>query len=194
MLIPLFIAAGVVTFSRTGLVSIGVSLALNSLHLGVRRYLLVIAACVLVFVVVWGVASNTRVGRRVADYRGSLDERQELWSRAGEVAVQHPFVGIGRGNWEAVSGSPTLPHNTFLSIAAHTGLAGLALFLAPVVVWVARGLRRPSCRRWAIAVLVGLAGGVAVSLDNFRLFWLAVGLLVAGLAAAERARAGEQAR
>jgi O-antigen ligase len=184
MIMPLFIGAGVVSFSRTGLAAIGSSLALNSLHLGLKRYLLVAAACVFVFVTIYGIAiTTTKVGRRLANYQGSLEERQSLWARAAEVVTDHPVIGVGKGNWEAVSGSHTLPHNTFLSVTADGGLIGLAVLLIPVGVWVGRGLRRPAARAWAIAVFAGLVGGLAVSLDNFRLFWLAVGVLAAVLSA-----------
>lgn len=194
LLIPLLIAAGVVTFSRTGMIAIGASLLLSGLHLKFRRYLLVMVACLFVVVSVWGVASNTRVGKRIANYHGSLEERQSLWSRAAGVAVRHPVFGIGKGNWEAVSRSHTLPHNTFLSVMTDGGVIGFTVFMIPLAMWLWRGMKRPSCRRWAIAVFVGLVGGMAVSLDNFRPFWLVVGLLVAGLTATEREDARERVR
>jgi O-antigen ligase len=184
MIMPLFIGAGVVSFSRTGLAAIGSSLALNWLHLGVKRYLLVAAGCIAVFLAVYTIAINTTtVGKRLANYHSSLEERQSLWGRAAEVTARHPLFGIGKGNWESVSGSHTLPHNTFLSLTADGGLIGLAVFLIPVAVWVGRGLRRPAARAWAIAVFAGMVGGLAVSLDNFRPFWLAVGMLAAVLSA-----------
>jgi|GEM_PF-5377076 len=179
--IPLFIGAGVVSFSRTGLTSIFFSLLLSTLHLGIKRYLLVVLGCLIVFVSVWGIASNTTVGKRVANYHGSLEERQGLWSLAAEVAAEHPLLGIGKGNWDAISGRRTLPHNTFLSIIVDGGILGFAVFIVPLCVWLFRGMRRAATRPWAVAVFVGLVGGLAVSLDNFRPFWLAVGALAAYL-------------
>jgi len=98
-------------------------------------------------------------------------------------------LGVGKGNWEAASGSHTLPHNTFLSVMADGGVIGLAAFIIPIGIWVVRGLRRASARPWAIAVVAGLVGGLAVSLDNFRPFWLAIGALVAQLSLAASYRA-----
>ncbi len=183
-IIPMFIAAGAVSFSRTGLAAIGASLTLNSLTLGGRKFLIVAVACALIFVSVYTIGVNTTtVGKRVANYEGSLDERQSLWSRATGVIATHPLIGIGKGNWEVASGSHVLPHNMFLSVAADGGLIGLAVFIAPIMFWVLRGLRHPAARPWAIAVLVGMVGGLAISLDNFRPFWLALGVLSAQLMA-----------
>ncbi len=179
--IPLFIGAGVVSFSRTGLAAIGSSLLLSTLTLGFRKYLLVLLVCAVVFVGVWGAASQTTVGKRIANYHGSLEERQGLWAMAADVAARHPLFGIGKGNWKAASGRRTLPHNTFLSIMVDGGLVGFGAFLVPLVIWLWRGVRQTTARRWAVAVLIGLVGGLAVSLDNFRLFWVSVGVLVAQL-------------
>jgi O-antigen ligase len=179
--IPLFIGATVVSFSRTGLVAIATALALSLAHLGLRRYLLVFLACAIVFMAVWGIASSTTTGKRVADYQNTLETRQGLWALAAEVAMQHPLLGIGKGNWKAITGRGILPHNTFLSVMVDGGLFGFAIFMIPLTVWLWRGVRTPEARPWAIAVFVGLVGGLAVSLDNFRPFWLAVGVLVAVL-------------
>lgn len=184
LVLPVFIGAGLVSFSRTGLAAIGGALGLNMLRLGIRRYLIVVTACVAVFLAIYWIAiTTTKVGKRIANYQKSFEERQSLWGLATEVTADHPVFGIGKGNWEAVSGSHTLPHNTFLSVMADGGLVGFAVFMIPITVWVARGLRRPAARAWAIAVFAGMVGGLAVSLDNFRPFWLAVGVLAAVLSA-----------
>ncbi len=181
--IPLFIGAALVSFSRTGLAAMGASVLLNSLTVGLKRFLLVAVAGAFIFLTLYGIAiSTTRVGRRVAKYEKSLETRKSLWSLATEVVAEHPAIGIGKGNWEEASGSHILPHNTFLSVMVDGGIIGFAVFIIPIFVWVGRGLRQPAARRWAIVVFVGLVGGLAVSLDNFRPFWLGIGALVAQLA------------
>jgi hypothetical protein len=62
-----------------------------------------------------------------------------------------------------------------------------------VLSWLGAGLRERAARPWAIALLIGLVGGLAISLDNFRLFWLVVGALTAKLSQmrAERVRRGQ---
>ncbi|MFB3880274.1 MAG: O-antigen ligase family protein [Armatimonadota bacterium] len=180
--IPVFIGAGVVSFSRSGLAALGASLGLGMAYLGLKRYLLVVIGCVAIFLAVYSAATRmTTVGRRLANYQGSLEERQSLWNRAFEVASRHPVFGIGKGNWEEASRSRILPHNTFLSVMADGGLVGFGIFMIPIGVWVVRGLRRPAARPWAIAVCAGMVGGLAVSLDNFRPFWLVIGVLAAQL-------------
>lgn len=188
--IPLFIGAGVVSFSRTGLTAIASSLLLSTLNLSLRKYLLVLLVCALVFLGVWRAASQTTVGKRISNYHGSLEERHGLWAMAADMAARHPLFGIGKGNWGAASGRRTLPHNTFLSIMVDGGLVGFAAFLVPLVVWLWRGVRQSTARRWAIAVMIGLVGGLAVSLDNFRLFWVSVGVLVAQLMVSSPASPG----
>lgn len=179
--IPLFLGAGVVSFSRTGLTAIISSLGLSLLNLGLRRYLMVAIACVVVFLGVYGAASQTTVGKRIANYESSLEGRKELWSLAAETVAEHPLLGVGKGNWRFATGRRTLPHNTFLSVMVDGGLIGFAVFIVPLLVWLVRGVRREATRPWTIAVLIGLVGGLAVSLDNFRLFWVAVGVLAAQL-------------
>ena len=83
-------------------------------------------------------------------------------------------------------------HNTFLQVIAEVGFVGFLVFVAPLAFWLGAGAKRRATRPWAIALFIGLVGGLAISLDNFRLFWLAVGVLVAKLATetrAERVRA-----
>ncbi|MCJ7795473.1 MAG: hypothetical protein MUQ56_01665, partial [Thermoleophilia bacterium] len=113
------------------------------------------------------------------------------------LALQETDGGLGRNTWKEWLGEPpALGPDVFEradSLVDHLldegwlfadgGLIGLAVLLIPVGVWVGRGLRRPAARAWAIAVFAGLVGGLAVSLDNFRLFWLAVGVLAAVLSA-----------
>jgi O-antigen ligase len=194
--IPLFIGAGVVTFSRTGLAGIAVALLLGATHARMRRYLpvLVLAVVGAGAVFVWTTTTvGSSLGGRVMDYGDTLDTRVMLWNRALEVVSAHPVIGIGRGAWDAISGVSNIPHNTLLSVAADTGLIGLAIFLLPLLLWLGRGMWRRPTRPWAIVLFINLLGGMAVSFDNYRPFWLATGVLVAQLAAYERSRSAQLA-
>ena len=177
--IPLFIGAGLVTFSRTGFAGIAASLFLGLSHARLQRYLPIMALAALAVVVIWSNLWGFTVGYRVLQYQVSFDERRELWNRGLEVASAHPIIGIGRGNWEIVSGQTTLPHNTLLSVASDNGLVGVIVFFLPLMIWLAQGPAAPETRAWAITLLISLLGGIAVSLDNFRPFWLFTGVLVA---------------
>jgi len=66
--------------------------------------------------------------------------------------------------------------------------------MAPVLYWVYRGLRRPFSLYWTVAVIVCLIGGLGISADNMRIFWLAVGVLTAKLAQVEAAEARARAQ
>jgi O-antigen ligase len=174
--------------SRTGLAALLVAMTLTVFHSGLRRYIwILIFAAVAAVVLARGFSSNA-AAKRVSSYEGTLSERQGLWSLAVEVASEHPLFGIGRGNWGEVSGSSVIPHNTFLSILTDIGVFGFAVFMVPVLFWLWHGLRQQETRGWAITCLVGMVGGLAVSFDNFRFFWLAIGVLAAQVAAQGRGR------
>ena len=193
--VPILLAGGLATLSRTGLISLTASVFLSSLHAGARRFLLIFAACALALVAAWGSFSSHSLFDRIGEYQSSLGYRQELWSLALGTGAKHPVFGVGRGNWESVTGSFEGAHNTFLQTIADTGFVGLMAFAGPVAFWLGAGMKRRATRAWAICVLVGLLGGLAIALDNFRLFWLAVGVLTAKLAVeveAERAARAER--
>jgi O-antigen ligase len=190
--LPLFIGAGLVSLSRTGLAAMGTSLLLGVAQARLRQYLPVALACGLAFLLVWGTVGKTNVGQRIVSYHRSLEGRQELWALAADVAQRYPITGIGKGNWEMASRDRPLPHNTFLTVLVDTGLIGIAVFLVPIIIWLWRGVRQATARPWAVALLAGMVGGLAVSFDNSRFFWLAVGALAGRLAAAPAVRPDAQ--
>jgi O-antigen ligase len=98
----------------------------------------------------------------------ALIERLAHWQVAWEMFADHPWLGVGIGNYAAAYPSYALPfwedplghaHNYYLNILAETGLAGLAAYLALVVgtFWLA-------WRSWTVtrgfwrAVAVGALG------------------------------------
>jgi O-antigen ligase len=171
----------------------GTSLLLGVTQARLRKYLPVALACGLAFLLVWETVGKTNVGQRIMSYHRSLEGRQELWALAADVAQRYPITGIGKGNWEMVSRDRPLPHNTFLTVLVDTGLIGIAVFLVPIIIWLWRGLRQVSTRPWAVALVAGMVGGLAVSFDNSRFFWLTVGALAGRLAAAPAVRPDAQA-
>ncbi len=176
--VPVLAGGIIASLSRTGLVTMGLSALLSLGHVPLRRYLPLVIACVAALGFMYGTAQRTdKTSNRLLAYQDSLSERQSLWVLGYRVAGDHPFFGIGRGNWEAVTKQRTISHNTFLQVAAESGFVGLLVMFVPVLYQLALGLRRPDTRRWAVPLAVALAGGLAVSFDNFRPFWLIVGLL-----------------
>lgn len=180
--LPLLLAGGLVTLSRTGLAALASSSFLSVLLTNLRRRVFLLVITLLALVALCAGVGQTTLSRRIMSYEDSLAYRQHLWGSALEVASKHPVFGIGKGNWETVSGERQVPHSSFLQVLVDGGVVGFGVFFFPLLIWLGKGLKRPGTRPWAIAVFAALVGGLAISLDNFRFFWLAVGLLVAGLA------------
>jgi O-antigen ligase len=138
------------TESRGGLLALAVStIAALVLFPDQRRRVLgfvtlgaVIAAAV--------VATNPGSLSRITNFSGGTSGRSDIWSVATKVFSQHPLVGVGLDNFQAVeprfalmhrsvsrvtyiAETPFPAHNTYLQLLADNGLIGLAGFLAIVV-------------------------------------------------------------
>jgi O-antigen ligase len=105
------------------------------------------------------------------DLRGNAD-RVFIWSRAAEIIRDHPWLGIGFGNYPRVCGTyydrvnPSFPmrtwaHNSELSMLAETGPLGLAALLWVAVAAVV-ALRRRFKEGYSLA-MGGLAAGTALA-------------------------------
>jgi O-antigen ligase len=130
------LALGVVaTFSRAGFLGLlactGVLLWKAGRH---QRAWTVLGALVLagVFLLVVPNGYGDRVGTifgAAEDKTGSADERRELLKRAAWVALHHPVIGVGMGNFHIYSIREKVAHNAYLEIAAELGLLGLLAYL-----------------------------------------------------------------
>ncbi|MDZ4385173.1 MAG: O-antigen ligase family protein [Candidatus Moranbacteria bacterium] len=79
--------------------------------------------------------------------RSSLASRMMIWNSAGKMIVDNAFLGIGPGNFQDkyleyqkyfppyLEWAVPQPHNLFLAFWLQAGLAGLAGFLAILVLW-----------------------------------------------------------
>lgn len=106
--------------------------------------------------------------------------RPEIWATAREIAYEHPFVGIGVNQFEfearrrnlVEDGGPLEnAHSIPFSLAAETGLIGLAafvFFLGQLAVRSVRALRAADRLRYALAI------GCAAALLGFGLQGLTV--------------------
>ena len=74
-----------------------------------------------------------------ASDRATVEHRLQLWVAGWQMAQEHPWVGVGPGNYTArigdhlPSSAGVVAHSTFLQLAAETGFVGLALFAVLVV-------------------------------------------------------------
>ena len=137
-----FMALGVVlTYSRSGLMALVLSLAICVWEFGVkgkRRYIVVVTALALVLGL--GAALSTEHYRaRVESIflgniegsgdKGSLDARKALLKKSIMVAASHPFFGVGPGCFMLVDEGWVVAHNSYTELAAEAGFPALLLFL-----------------------------------------------------------------
>ncbi|MDI7276113.1 MAG: O-antigen ligase family protein, partial [Anaerolineae bacterium] len=94
----------------------------------------------------------------VTDANYAVIERAAHWQAGWAMFSEHPWTGVGIGNYPAVYERYALPrwpealghaHNYYLNIAAEAGLPGLAAYL----LWIAAGL-------WVIARAVRCSSGL----------------------------------
>ncbi len=90
----------------------------------------------------------------VNDENFAIVERLAHWQAAYNMASDHPWIGVGLGNYEAAYphyGIPSWPrplghaHNDYLNLLAETGLIGLLVYLfgwAWIVRWTLRALHQ----------------------------------------------------
>jgi putative inorganic carbon (HCO3(-)) transporter len=103
-------------------------------------------------------------GVEITDANFAVLERMAHWQSALRMWTEHPWLGVGIGNYEAVYGRYALPlwplplghaHNYYLNIAAEAGVLGLLSYLflwgtALVGAW--RATRRATGWYWGIAL------------------------------------------
>jgi putative inorganic carbon (HCO3(-)) transporter len=117
-------------------------------------------------------------GREITDANFAVLERVAHWQAALGMWTDHPWLGVGIGNYEPAYAEYSLPqwrialghaHNYYLNIGAEAGVLGLTAYLllwgaALVGAWQAT--RRTSGWRWGVALGV-LGVLVHLSVHNF---------------------------
>lgn len=110
---------------------------------------------------------------------GAVGYRVELWNAAARMIADHPFTGVGIGQFLPLSPryrgpgeggmrqSPENAHNNVLQIAAELGLPGIAVFL----VWVGLGVA-PAARRLSTGEIGRLDAALFTGIVAFALTWI----------------------
>lgn len=108
-------------------------------------------------------------------------ERQQLWIKSFELVAEHPWLGIGAGNWQVMFPSHSLtgmfrvedlyvtfqrPHNDFILILCEAGVFGLFLFLFTPVFTLFQSFKNSITQ----IALVGLTAFVVVFILLFNDF------------------------
>ncbi|MGQ9683928.1 MAG: O-antigen ligase family protein [Anaerolineae bacterium] len=144
----------------------------------------------------------------ITDANFSVVERAAHWQAALAMIADHPWTGVGIGNYAAAYERYALPrwrdplghaHNYYLNIAAEAGLPGLAAYLLWVVagIWVALRAARIA-PGWYLGLALGALGllthlCVHSLFDNLYVHGMAIHVgLVLGLAAWVAACGGPQ--
>jgi hypothetical protein len=124
--------------------------------------------------------------------------RYQVWGAAARLATNHPFLGVGPGNFQfyyfSETGRPvgtaplTVAHNAFLDIGAELGLGAMCLFALYLVVSFVRlsetigkgvtDVRLAQALR--ISLVAGAVTALTLSEQYYLPFWL-IGGLATGL-------------
>jgi len=161
---------------------------LNKIAMGLIGLLIVIGS------VTWFLRQDPHILRRIQGAsRGegpNTQERLVLWDASIRTFVAQPVVGVGYGQFPYYSSvkfglDPHVTHQTYLSIAAETGIVGL-LVMAWLVATVLRDTRQSQrglqsrvpllCRAFLLGTCVQ---GLVANVDQFRSPWLIVGVVAA---------------
>lgn len=145
-----------------------------------------------------GLPVNDRIKSVVRVDRGSIPIRINLWKESLKIIREYPVVGCGLNtysivakNYKNFADGGTYPHNSFLQMAAETGLLGLAAFLWLLFIFFKVVLDH--INKKDDILVVGLAAGILAflvqsffdthlySLQLAVLFWYMLGLTVAAI-------------
>ena len=135
----LMLAAMTVTFSRGGFLGLMVALTVLAWKLGRRNRFMVVAVMLVVLVLFLALAPGNFPARILSIFVPSLDPvgssgaRQQLLIRSVLVALRHPVLGIGMGNFPIVSIHDQVSHNAYTQVAAEMGMAALVLYVMFIV-------------------------------------------------------------
>lgn len=214
--VPLCAIGVFVSLSRGGLIALAAMLLAGTIFAG--RWRLAITG-LLVAVAIGGVLYFTAIAPLPARERITASNggsgRTDLWTVGRRMVDAHPVTGVGLGNFPIVSAdyvlqpgatqyaqlilssAPKVTHNTYLQIAAESGIPGALLFITLLVgclrcaLSAARSWSRQgqvSMEALARAVFLGLVGTLVADffISNMfsKLLWVLLGLCPAMLALA----------
>jgi putative inorganic carbon (HCO3(-)) transporter len=134
------IAAIVLSYSRGAFIGMLIALLFIAWKLGRSRRLEIVFA-VLSFAGVIVLLAPDKYGSRLLsifipslDPEGSADSRRGELFRSIYVALRHPLLGIGMGNYQPeMSYKGLVTHNSYTQVAAEMGMAALACYTMFIV-------------------------------------------------------------
>lgn len=123
---------------------------------------------------------------------GDLAGRLTIWPEARAVFFQNWLLGVGPGNYIALSESGVMPHNFFLTVALDTGIVGLGVMCVAIVAFgrhiapVQLGPRKASLLALYAAYWLPIASSGHWEVAVFSWIVIGVGHQVAGFSAARQ--------
>jgi O-antigen ligase len=134
------IAAIVLSYSRGAFIGMLIAFLFIAWKLGRRRRLEIIFA-VLGFAGVVVLLAPDKYGSRLLsifipslDAEGSADARRGELFRSIYVALRHPLLGIGMGNYQAeMSNRGLVTHNSYTQVAAEMGMMAFACYVMFII-------------------------------------------------------------
>jgi O-antigen ligase len=190
------ISAGItMSYSRGALVGLGAGLLWQVL-VERRHVRVIVIAAVVVGAVVAGLLATDQARLSAALYSKNvvagrnIDERLSSWDAAVRIAIAHPLLGVGPGNFQYSSDrvldrppssiNPTVVHDAYLDVAAELGFTGLVVFLAylaSIMGRLATSVRRsrgPPELAGAVrtAMVVAMVGTLTLSEQYYAPLWL----------------------
>lgn len=137
----------IVTFSRAGFISLVAQAGVMIWKFGRGMRVKAILATLIPSIILLAAVSDRYHNRLTSivdfekDETGSAQQRRDLLIRGFDLAVRHPFIGVGIGNFHIYSIRERVAHNSYLETAAELGAFGLIAYLILILAPL-RGLAR----------------------------------------------------
>jgi O-antigen ligase len=141
----LMVAAIVLSYSRGAFLGMIVILIFMAIKLGPRHRVEIIIAVLVLAGAVLLLAPDNYGGRLLSIFMPSLDPGGSSDNRRGElirslhIALRHPLLGIGMGNYQSeMSYKGLVTHNSYTQVAAEMGATALVFY----TLFIVKPLRR----------------------------------------------------
>jgi len=222
--LPFFFLGLALTFSRSGLIVLCITLALVWYRVAMEKNFLILAVTLGVLCIVtlilpaafWTRA--TSIVPAIERQQDTFGMRVSLWKVGLRMIEDRPLVGVGPGNFMVafprygrgeMRVRSHVAHNTYIGMAAEMGLVGLATYLllwltalreARRAVWVGKRWGPADLRFLGVATEVNLIGmmiaGLSGNMEGVKSIWMFLGIAVAlgGLAVERGAEASRPMR
>lgn len=129
----------VVTFSRGAFLGLAACLFVLLWKLGRRNRLTIAALFVFLLIAFFALAPSSyfdrlaTIGDPHKEANGSALARKAVLLRSINVAIHHPVLGVGIGNFHIVSIKELVTHNAYTQVAAEMGLAAMVIYVLFII-------------------------------------------------------------